>query len=229
MASRDAVADATTESVTRMPWVETERQSLVATLRATDPETPTLCRGWDTRRLLAHLVQREHDARASLGDAVARREPGHEKYLGRLVDGARTPEGYEALVSRFESGPPRWSPMSWAGENLNLAEYVIHHEDIRRGSGPVEPRPLPEDEAASLHSKATQMARLMYLRSPVGVSVARPGGPTTVVKKGADGVTLTGEPVELALYHSGRRDAAAVEVTGSTEALAAFGRWQSKS
>ena len=27
-------------------------------------------------------------------------------------------------------------------EALNLVEYVVHHEDLRRGSGPVPPREL---------------------------------------------------------------------------------------
>lgn len=212
-----------------MPWVEKERQALVQTFRTTDPEAPTLCEGWDARHLLAHLVQRENDVGASLGDIVVKREPGQEKYLGRLVDSALTPAGYEALIARFESGPPRWSPMSWAGENINLIEYVIHQEDVRRGAGPVEPRVLPNAETASLFSKAAAMARLIYLRSPVGVSMAQPSGPTRVVKKGTRDVVLTGEPVELALYNSGRRGAAAVEITGTPEAVAQFRAWQSKS
>ena len=45
------------------------------------------------------------------------------------------------------------------------------------------------------------------------------------VAKAGDGVTLTGEPVELALWISGRRDAAHVAVTGSPEAVGAFQAW----
>ena len=36
---------------------------------------------------------------------------------------------------------------------------------------------------------------------------------------------LTGEPVELLLYVSGRREAARVEVSGNPDAVAQFDRW----
>ena len=84
-----------------MPWIDAEKPALVETLRHADPEAPTLCEGWTTRHLLAHLVQREQDQLANLGDMIVRRPPGQEKYLGRLVEEARSPEGYDA-----------WSPGS---------------------------------------------------------------------------------------------------------------------
>jgi uncharacterized protein (TIGR03085 family) len=208
-----------------MPWVETERSSLVETLRSTDPDAPTLCVGWDTRHLLAHLVQREHSPAASVGDVVVKRPPGEEKYLGRLVDGARSPEGYQRLVDRFLAGPPRWSPMSWAGESFNLVEYVIHHEDVRRGSGSRTPRALPADQERAVWDKLKLFGRLSYRKSPVGVTLALPDGTRSVVKLADQSVVLTGAPVELALYVSGRRQAAAVEVTGPPETLAQFEAW----
>jgi uncharacterized protein (TIGR03085 family) len=207
-----------------MSWVSDEKAALVATLRGADPQAPTLDEGWDVRRLLAHLVQREQGPVASVVDAVSRRPPGEEPGLSRLVDGASTPEGYAALVGRFEAGPPRWSPMSWAGEKLNLGEYVIHHEDIRRaGPVPAEPRTLPEGQQQAVWRQLTLFA--LTLRSaPVGVRLATPTGTTRVAKKG-DGVTLTGEPVELALYLSGRRPPARVAVTGDPDAITSFTGW----
>jgi uncharacterized protein (TIGR03085 family) len=211
-----------------MPWVETERQALVETLRTTDPDAPTLCEGWDTRHLLAHLVQREHSLVNTLGDAVVRRSPGNEKFMGQMADRARSPQGYQALIARFLSGPPKWSPMSWAAENLNLVEYVIHHEDVRRGAGPVAPRALDQELSQAIWTKLAMPAKLAYLRSPVGVVLARPAGATQVAKKGPEGVVLTGEPVELALYVSGRRGAASVQVTGPPEAVTRFQSWVAK-
>ena len=212
-----------------MPFVETERQSLVDTLRNTAPDAPTLCQGWDVRRLLGHLVQREHDVVGSAADAVQRAQPGQEKHLGRLADSAGTADGYEALIGRFAAGPPRWSPMSWAGENLNLVEYVIHHEDVRRGAGPVEPRDLSIGETAAVWKRVPLFARLTYRSCPVGVLLERRGGPSTVVKKGDPTVTLTGEPVELALYVTGRRGAAQVQLSGSPEAVEQFEAWAARS
>lgn len=209
-----------------MPWVEKERTALVATLRATDPDAPTLCEGWNVRRLLAHLVQRETDLVGGIKDIVSRAEPGQEKNLTALTDGARTPEGYQALVGKFSEGPPRWSPMSWAGEQVNLIEYVVHHEDVRRaGSDPAPPRPLPAAEVQSIWSKLTMMSRLTFRKAPVGVILAQPGGKGAVVKKGESSVTLTGEPVELALFGSGRRTQASVEVSGPDDAVVAFNSW----
>jgi uncharacterized protein (TIGR03085 family) len=208
-----------------MGYITQEKQALVATLRDADPDADTLCTDWTTRRLLAHLVQREQNQLAQISDVVARKPPGEEPRLTRLVRAAATPTGYQDLVSRFEAGPACWTPMSWAAEQLNLYEYVIHHEDIRRGgSAPAEPRTLPDGQEAALWKQLRQLSRFTYRRAPVGVALATPAGLRQVAKKG-DGVTLTGEPVELALYGSGRRDAAQVEVTGSPEAVALFTDW----
>src|SRR5674476_1368580 len=88
---------------------------------------------------------------AAIADMVGRREPGQEKYMGRLVKAARSDEGYEALVTQFQKGAPRWSPMSWADESLNFIEYVIHIEDVRRGGDtPLSPRVLAPAEVRSI-------------------------------------------------------------------------------
>jgi uncharacterized protein (TIGR03085 family) len=208
-----------------MGYVTGEKQSLVATLRAADPDGDTLCEGWTTRRLLAHLVQREQDQLHQVTDGIARKPPGQEPGLTRLVEAAATAEGYADLISRFEAGPPRWAPMSWAAEQLNLSEYVIHHEDVRRGDPtPAEPRELPDGQVAAVWKQLRPLSRLIYLRAPVGVILSTPEGFTHVAKKGG-GVTLTGDPVELALYGSGRRAAARVEVTGTAGAVALFTEW----
>jgi uncharacterized protein (TIGR03085 family) len=208
-----------------MGWARTEKAALVETLRRTDPDAATLCAGWDAKRLLAHLVQREQDLRGSLGDLLDRAEPGREKHLGRLAEPAGTPEGWAALIDRFVAGPPRWSPMSWAAEQLNTAEYAIHHEDLRRGAGPVAPRTLPAGQADALFRSVPLMARLQLRRSPVGVTLARPAGRSAVVRTGSPTVTVTGEPLELALWVSGRRPAAQVQLSGPPEALEELERW----
>jgi uncharacterized protein (TIGR03085 family) len=212
-----------------MRWIDAEKPALVETLRHADPEAPTLCEGWTARHLLAHLVQREQDQLANLGDMIVRRPPGQEKYLGRLVDAARTPEGYDALVTRFAEGPRRWSAMNWAAETINLTEYVIHHEDLRRGGEiAAEPRVLPEKEQRSIWKRLRPITRFAYRRAPVGVSLATPVGDSQVVHKGEPAVVLTGEPVELLLYVSGRRDAAQVEISGSPDAVVEFEGWVEK-
>ena len=213
-----------------MGWAQTEKKALAATLRRSDPLRATLCTGWDTRRLLAHLVQREQDHLGAALDALGRPAPGQERNLGKLVAGAATPDGYAALVDRFVAGPSRWSPFSWAAEQINLLEYVIHHEDVRRG-GPAAspPRVLPAGQARAVWKQLPLMARLRYRTAPVGVVLAVPGGARATVKGGAPAVTLTGEPVELALHLSGRRTVAHVQVSGPPEAVAAFRAWLERS
>ena len=208
-----------------MSWVAAEQDALVQTLRSANPDASTLCDGWDVRRLLAHLVQRDQDAVSGLKDAVARKPPGQEPGLTRLTERARSPYGYARLIDRFAQGAPAWSPMSWAADKISLVEYVIHHEDVRRGGpDPWEPRILPADQQAAVWSQLGLFAKLGLRKSPVGVRLATPTGQTRVVTAG-DGVTLTGEPVELALWVSGRRDAARVGVTGSPDAVTAFQAW----
>ena len=209
-----------------MGWATNEKRALAETLRSTDPRAATLCAGWDVQRLLAHLVQREQDARGALGDLVQRAEPGQEKNLGTLVAGAATPQGYAALVDRFLAGPPRWSPLSWASEQVNLLEYVVHHEDVRRaGPVPAPPRELPAHQRQRLWKQLPLMARLRFRKAPVGVVLALPDGASAPVKVGTPAVTLTGDPVELALYVTGRRSAAAVQVSGPPPAVSQFQDW----
>lgn len=211
-----------------MSWVATEQEALVQTLRSADPDAPTLCDGWDVRRLVAHLVQREQGPVAGISDAIVRKPAGQEPGLSRLTERARSPQGYARLVDRFVAGPPRWSPMSWAAEKINFVEYVVHHEDVRRGGPePAEPRDLPAAEQDAVWQQLGLFA-LSLKRSPVGVRLVTPTGQTRVVK-GGDGVTLTGEPVELALWISGRRGPAHVAVTGSPDAVESFQSWANAS
>lgn len=46
-----------------------ERRALVATFREVGPQAPTLCEGWNTTDLAAHLVVRERRLDATAGIA----------------------------------------------------------------------------------------------------------------------------------------------------------------
>ena len=209
-----------------MSWMERERSALVATARSADPDGPTLCEGWTTRHLIAHLVEREQRPLHAAADMASRRDPGDERFMSRLVERARSPAGYQALVDRFAHGPPKWSPLAWAGDRANLLEYVIHHEDIRRGDGgPAPTRELPDGQADAVWQHLTSAAKLILRGSPVGVVLQPPGHAPQVVRKGAEVVTVSGAPVELALQVFGRPAAADVELTGPPGAVAQFQGW----
>jgi len=209
-----------------MTWVEGERHSLAAEFRAADPNAPTLCAGWTTRHLCAHLVQREHAMLRNVWDQVTTKTPGEERFMRRLVDDAGTPDGYAALVDTFAAGPSRRSLMGRFDETLNFLEYVVHHEDLRRGSGPVAPRDLPAAELAEIWRRARPILKHAYRKAPVGVELAADGDTALPVRSGPGGVvTVAGSPVELLLHAFGRRGAADVRIDGSADDVSAFTRW----
>jgi len=147
-----------------------ERQALCDLLEATGPDAPTLCEGWDTGDLAAHLVLREHrpDAAAGiLGGPLA----GHTARVQQRLR-ERTPFG--DLVATIRSGPPRLSPMALPGmdERANAVEFFVHHEDVRRAADGWEPRDLSDGESDLLWHRL-RMARFMLRKAPVGVELAR--------------------------------------------------------
>ena len=211
-----------------MTWFEAERHSFAADFRAADPDAPTLCAGWTARHLCAHLVQREHAMLRNVWDQVTTKAPGEERFMRRLVDDARTPDGYAALVDTFEAGPSRHSLMGRFDEALNFLEYVVHHEDLRRGSGPVPARDLPTAELDEIWRRARPILKRAYRKAPVGVELAPDGGAVTPVRSGPSTVTLAGSPLELLLHAFGRRTAADVRVDGSPNDVDSFTRWATR-
>ena len=211
-----------------MTWVEGERQSFAVDFRAADPNAPTLCAGWTTRHLCAHLVQREHAMLRNVWDQVTTKVPGEERFMRRLVEDAGTPDGYAALVDTFAAGPSRHSLMGRADEALNLLEYVVHHEDLRRGSGPVPPRDLPAAEIDEIWRRARPILKRAYRKSPVGVQLAPDGGAVTPARSGPSIVTVAGSPIEIILHAFGRRSAADVRVDGSSDDVDSFTRWATR-
>jgi uncharacterized protein (TIGR03085 family) len=196
-----------------------ERRELCDLFVARGPDAPTLCEGWTTLDLAAHLVIRERDPRAGLviiGGARFTR-------LGdRLMDGARA-QGFAALVERLRAGPPR-VPWRLPGLRtmLNLNEWFVHHEDVRRanGFGPRTDRPDLDD---ALWSLVRRTSRLMLRRvKGAGVALDAPRWGEVAARGPGPSVRLTGSPQELVLYLNGRRSVAGVELTGPAEARRAL-------
>ena len=119
-----------------------ERQELAELMLATGPDAPTLCEGWTTRDLAAHLVVREARPDAALGHRRCRRCPA-----GPSASSGRRPsaQSYPELVRKVRTGPPTLSVFSIPGADglANLIEYVVHHEDVLRAQPDWEPRALP--------------------------------------------------------------------------------------
>src|SRR3954452_19754548 len=126
-----------------------ERGELAALLDRLGPGGPTLCEGWDTAHLAAHLVVRERrpDAGIGLGAEAAGFGGPLASWTRRVEDRRRESTAYAEVLEQLRAGPPRWSPMAWPGvaEALNGTEFAIHHEDVRRAQPGWEPRVLPPE------------------------------------------------------------------------------------
>jgi len=201
-----------------MSLATAERAAICDTLDEVGPDRPTLCTGWTSGDLLAHLLVRERQPWAAGGVAVPAMAPITE----RAMQGwASTP--WADRVALLRGGPPLWSP--WRIPTFdrlgNDAEFFVHHEDVRRGEPGWEPRPSDPAREAQLWALLGRMGRLLYRRSPVGVVLARPTGERHVAKSGGQTVTVTGEPAELLLHGFGRT-ATRVELSGNDADVAAL-------
>ncbi|MEV6129808.1 TIGR03085 family metal-binding protein [Streptomyces violaceusniger] len=195
-----------------------ERLLLADLLDGAGPGAPTLCEGWSTRDLAAHLVVRERRPDAAAGVLV---KPLAARLARVQEEFAAKP--YEELLQLFRTGPPRMSPfaLKQVDEAANSFEFYIHAEDVRRARPEWTPRELDPVFADTLWSRIERGARIFGRRSPVGLVLRRPDGRTAVAHRGVPVVTVTGEPGELALFLSGRQEAARVELAGDKEAVAA--------
>ncbi|HUN32350.1 MAG TPA: TIGR03085 family metal-binding protein [Trebonia sp.] len=169
-----------------------ERLALAELLEEKGPDAPTLCAGWTTGDLAAHLVLRESrpDAAAGvMGGPLA-------GYTARAQDRLKSRMSFSELVAAFRNGPPRFSPFALPrlDEAANTVEYFVHHEDVRRGEGDWAPRDLDPELADALWGRLKSGARFFVRSAPVGVELARDesaangGGPgATASGAGADG------------------------------------------
>jgi uncharacterized protein (TIGR03085 family) len=195
-----------------------ERHALCDAFLELGPDAPTLCAGWTTRDLAAHLVVRETRPDAAGGILFARLA----KYGDRVRDTvART--DWTRLVDRVRSGPPRLSPMRFPAVDrlTNTLEYFVHLEDVRRAQPDWVPRELSADLEDALLGALERGAKLMGRRSPCGLTMTPRGGISFVAKKGHPVVDVSGPIGELVLFIYGRRTAARVEVNGPDDAVAA--------
>ncbi|MCX4509644.1 TIGR03085 family metal-binding protein [Streptomyces sp. NBC_01619] len=199
-----------------------ERLLLADLLEAAGPDAPTLCEGWNTRDLAAHVVVRERRPEAAgivLSPLRSRLERVQAEYAAKP---------YEELIQLIRTGPPRMSPFSIkpVDEASNTVEFYVHAEDVRRAQPDWTARELDAVFADTLWSRLERSARLLGRKAPVGLVLRRPNGQTAVAHRGAPVVTVTGEPGELTMYAFGRQDAAKVEIEGEKDAIDRVGRTQ---
>jgi uncharacterized protein (TIGR03085 family) len=204
-----------------MTYARDERTALCTLLEETGPEAPTLCEGWTTLDLAAHLVLRERrpDAGAGmLGGPLATHTRNVQRGLAE-----RNP--YARLVEMIRSGPPRLSLFGIPGvdERANVVEFFVHREDVRRARPDWEPRTIDQG-LSDLLWRRLGMARFILRKAPVGVELARDDEPEPAAPAGqrvritakarTPVVTVTGTPAELTMWVFGRTKAASVRLDG---------------
>jgi uncharacterized protein (TIGR03085 family) len=182
-----------------------ERWALCDLLTELGPDSPTLCAGWRSADLAAHLLTRERRPDTAVG-MVTNLGP-FKSWTTRVRDGARDTETWDTLVSRVRSGPPPLlRPLDPV---INTIEYFVHHEDLRRGQPDWQPRQLAAADEAELWRRAGAMAKLSF--HPAAGRLEAPGlEPLVLSKKG--GPTAKGPPGEVVMWLLGRKDAARVEI-----------------
>lgn len=192
-----------------------ERAALVESLRAAGPDAPTLCEGWTTRDLAAHLVVRERRLDAAPGILVPRFAGYTERVQQKITDST----DWDTLLDQIAGGPPVFSPFKLLDPLVNVGEMFIHNEDVRRAQPDWEPRVLDPGTAKLLARGVSNMARLAMKKPPVRVSLTTPEGRTLTTLGHGPTVTVTGAPEELLLFAAGR-EPAHVDFSGDDDAVA---------
>ncbi|CAL9320130.1 TIGR03085 family metal-binding protein [Streptomyces sp. SudanB52_2052] len=194
-----------------------ERLLLADLLETAGPDAPTLCEGWTTRDLAAHVVVRERRPDAAGGILIKQLAPRLDRVMAEYTD-----KPYEELIQLIRTGPPRFSPFSLkpVDEMSNIIEFYVHTEDVRRAQPDWSPRELDPVFQDALWSRLERSARLMGRGVPTGLVLRRPDGQTAVAQRGTPVVTVTGEPSELVLFSYGRQSAAKVDLDGDENAIA---------
>jgi uncharacterized protein (TIGR03085 family) len=192
-------------------WARHERHALADLLVQTGPDAPTLCAGWTTRDLAAHLVIRDRRPDAAIG-LVVKPLASHT----HDVQEKAAAQPWDTLVEQVRSGPPAWLPPAWepVDRTVNTIEYFVHHEDVRRAQTGWEPRPAEPDLEDELWRRLRVGARLFARRSPVGLVLRRPNGGEVTAKAKEPTVTVAGPASELTLFVYGRQDHARVDIVG---------------
>ncbi len=175
------------------------------------PEAPTLCEGWSTADLAAHLVVRER--RPDTGPGLVWHPLAGYTDKVRLAVRDRTP--WEKLVETVRHGPPMLlRPFDGP---MNTIEFFIHVEDVRRAEVGWEPRPISEEMSDALWARVGPGG--MAKKVPATIVITSPGRETKEHGSGPR-LIVAGDPGELTMFGAGRQEATRVEISGDA-ALAA--------
>jgi uncharacterized protein (TIGR03085 family) len=194
-------------------WAQEERRVVVDALLALGPDAPTVPAGWTTADMAAHLYVRERRADAMPGVVL----PGRlARHTDRVMASVLRVHTYDHLVARIADGPPlALRPLD---DVINLFEFFVHAEDIRRANGDG-PRDLPVDLEQLMWRRLRPMLRGLFRRvRRTQIEFVTAHGDRTVIGNGAK-VRVLGPVGEIVLYAYDRKSIAEVSVTGDPDAM----------
>ena len=203
-----------------MSLTSNERAAICDSFEEVGPDAPTLCEGWNTRDLLAHMLVRERRPDAGLGLVV----PFLRTHLEQVTESFKA-EPWNKMIKTFRDGPPilSVSAIPVVGDRFNLGEFFIHHEDIRCAQPDWAPRADNPELDDALWNPLKMMGRMLVRKSPVGVTLRSAGRDDIVAKKSEKGVILVGMPGEIVIHLFGRPlDKVRVVVQGDPADVEAF-------
>jgi uncharacterized protein (TIGR03085 family) len=182
-----------------------ERSTLCDLFVELGPDAPTLCEGWVTADLAAHLVVRER--RPDSGPGLV--WPRLAEYTDKVRRSTRDRMSWEGLVESVRRGPPLF--LRPVDGPMNTIEYFIHVEDVRRAQDGWEPRAISRELADALWKRVGPGGMAKKVGATVVIT-----SPGRADKQGGTGplLTLAGDPGELTMFGAGRQRATRVEITG---------------
>jgi uncharacterized protein (TIGR03085 family) len=153
-----------------------ERRELCDLLDELGPDQPTLCEGWTTSAMAAHLVVRERQPLAGPGILFGGPfEATTERFMHRELER----HGYHGTVERVRTGPPP-GPLRIGAVRyrINLIEMTTHHEDVRRANDrpPRTDRPDLDDAVWQMLSSTLRLQLLRGRIRDLRVELRRPEG-----------------------------------------------------
>src|SRR5699024_9925513 len=136
-----------------MTFSSAQRNQLAHLFLELGSNAPTLCEGWETKDLSAHLWIRANRHVESDGMFIQQLESRFEDFTEHTLD-----RDFEDVVNSWAAGPPRW--LKPFDAKMNTMENFIHHEDVRRANGMTEPQPLSQAAQKQLYCSLKMIARL---------------------------------------------------------------------
>lgn len=176
------------------------------------PDAPTLCEGWRSRHLAAHLVIREHQPWRIMSPKAT------------ISTGDEASSAFPQLVARFAAGPGRFSLFRLIDEPANFLEYVVHREDLLRANDTT--GTYTPGQRREIWSRAKGRARgklgVKDTRVEIIVDDLDADNTLTIGKQDGSrpGITVRGPLLDVVLLAHGRP--ADLDITGPDDLVAAY-------